>query len=182
MIARCCARLVWDADNHHTWPVHAGGCDGVGAEHCVVRMQQMRAQRRAAALIDSVAKQAALADLALRPGQFVSTWHGARVGMVVKVNKVSVKVRMVGGRSERHVVVDNNLDPRHVERAAPTLPAPPEPGTAVLVGDHGGHLRRARVVAVDGPLFEATYSLKSGQWRSGWFDLAAIQPSEVNSL
>jgi hypothetical protein len=32
------------------------------------------------------------------------------------------------------------------------------------------------VVAVDGPLLEATYSLKSGQWRSAWFDLMAIWP------
>ena len=44
-----------------------------------------------------------------------------------------------------------------------------------LLCDHGGHTRDARVVAVDGPLFEATYSLKSGQWRSAWFDVTAIQ-------
>ena len=37
------------------------------------------------------------------------------------------------------------------------------------------------VVEVDGPLFEATYALKSGQWRSGWFDVAALQPSEAGS-
>ncbi|MEN4476710.1 hypothetical protein [Mycolicibacterium cosmeticum] len=62
------------------------------------------------------------------------------------------------------------------------LRTPPEPGAEVVVRDHGGHLRRAQVVEVDGPLFEATFSLKSGQWRRRWFDLAAIEPSEVNSL
>jgi hypothetical protein len=170
-----------DADNHHTWPVHAGGCDGVGPEPCVVRLEQLRAQRRADALIDSVAKETALRDLALTPGQFVTTWHGARVGRVVKVNKVSVKVRMVGGRADRHAVVEKNLDPRNVERGAPSLPVPPNPGVEVVLRDHGGHIRRARVVEVDGPMFEATYSLKSGQWRSGWFDLAAIQTSEVGA-
>ena len=30
-------------------------------------------------------------------------------------------------------------------------------------------------------LFEATYSLKSGQYRSGWFDVAALQPCELGS-
>jgi hypothetical protein len=170
-----------DPDNHHTWPIHTGGCDGVGPEHCVVRLEQIRAERRVDALIDSVAKETALGDLALTPGQFVTTWHGARVGMVVKVNKVSVKVRLVGGRADRNTVVEKNLDPRHVELAAASLPAPPAVGVEVVVRDHGGRIRRAEVVEVDGPLFEATYALKSGQWRSGWFDVAALQPSEAGS-
>lgn len=171
-----------DADDHATWSVHAGGCDGVGEEHCVVRLEQMRAERRADALIDSVAKKTALRDLDLTPGQFVSTWHGARVGLVVKVNKLSVRVRMVGGRADHNVVIEKNLDPRYVELTGSSLPVPPpEPGVEVVLRDHGGHIRLARVVEVDGPLFEATYSLKSGQWRSGWFDLPAIQPSEVSS-
>lgn len=42
--------------------------------------------------------------------------------------------------------------------------------------DGGGHTRRAQVVAVDGPLSEAAYVSKSGQWRSGWFGLLALQP------
>lgn len=46
---------------------------------------------------------------------------------------------------------------------------------------NSGHSRRAEVVAADGPLFEATYALKSGQPRSGWFDLAALQQPEVGS-
>jgi hypothetical protein len=37
------------------------------------------------------------------------------------------------------------------------------------------------VVAVDGPLLEVTYSLKSGQWRSAWFDLMAIEPGAGQS-
>ncbi|MBS1693101.1 MAG: hypothetical protein JST91_12855 [Actinobacteria bacterium] len=69
-----------DAENHQSWPVHAGGCDGAGPERCAVRVQQMRTERRTDALIDSVAKETALRDLALWPGQFVTTWHGARVG------------------------------------------------------------------------------------------------------
>jgi hypothetical protein len=169
------------ADNHHTWPVHAGGCDGVGPEHCVVRMEQLRAVRRADALIDSVAKETALRGLALTPGQFVTTWHGARVGRVVRVNKVSVKVRMIGVRGDRHEVVEKNLDPRYVERAAPSLPAPPNLGVEVVLRDYGGHIRRAQVVELDGPLFEATYSLKSGLWRSGWFDVAALHTAEMGS-
>jgi hypothetical protein len=55
------------------------------------------------------------------------------------------------------------------------------PGVEVVLREHGGHIRHAQVVEVDGPLFEATYSLKSGLWRSGWFDLAALQPSELGS-
>ena len=32
------------------------------------------------------------------------------------------------------------------------------------------------VTTWDGPLFEAAYSLKSGQWRSAWFDVLALRP------
>jgi hypothetical protein len=168
-----------DPDDHSTWPVHAGGCDGDGEEHCARRIEQMRAERRVEALIDSVAKETALRDLALSPGQFVTTWHGARVGLVVKVNQVTVKVRVIGARGDRHAVVEKNLDPRYVQIASPaSLPRPPKSGDTVLLGDYGGHTRQAQVVAVDGPLFEAMYSLKSGQWRSAWFDLTAIQPGE----
>jgi hypothetical protein len=46
----------------------------------------------------------------------------------------------------------------------------------VVIRDHGGHVRHARVTEVDGPLFEAAYSLKSGQWRSAWFDVLALHP------
>ncbi len=122
-----------------------------------------------------------LRDLRLTVGQFVTTWHGARVGQVVKVNKVTVKVRMIGGRDDRNAVVEKNLDPRYVELAPNSLPAPPKPGSEVVVRDHGGYVRAARVIETDGPLFEATYSLKSGQWRSGWFDVAAIQRGEGQS-
>ncbi len=69
-----------DADDHSTWAVHAAGCDGEGDEHCVVRIEQMRAERRADALIESVAKETTLSDLHLTVGQFVTTWHGARSG------------------------------------------------------------------------------------------------------
>jgi hypothetical protein len=170
-----------DADDHSTWPVHAGGCDGEGGERCVVRIEEMRAQRRVDALIESVTKETALRDMHLRVGQFVTTWHGARVGQVVKVNKVTVKVRMIGGRNNRNEVVEKTLDPRHVEPAPDSLPAAPQPGSEVVVRDHGGHVRTARVIETDGPLFEATYSSKSGQWRSSWFDVAAIQPGTGQS-
>jgi hypothetical protein len=123
-----------DAEDHSTWPVHAGGCDGEGEQQC------------------------------------------ARVGMVVKVNKVTVKVRLIGGRGDRYAVVEKNLDPRYVRIASSSLSCPPTPGEVMLLRDHGGRTRQARVVAVDGPLFEATYSLKSGEWRSAWFDLTAIEP------
>jgi hypothetical protein len=168
-----------DADDHWTWPVHAGGCDGVGSEHCWARMEQMRAARRVDALIESVAKETALRESAFSPGQFVTTWRGSRVGLVVKVNKVTVKVRMIGGREDGNVVLEKNIDPRYVHPAAASLPALPTAGDEVVLRDRGGHVRQARVVEVDGPLFEATYSLKSGQWRSGWFDLLALQPSEA---
>jgi hypothetical protein len=51
-----------DPGDHATWPVHAGGCDGEGALNCAERIGQVRAQRRAEALTESVARETALRD------------------------------------------------------------------------------------------------------------------------
>lgn len=164
-----------DPDNHETWPVHMGGCDGLGRQHCVIRMDEVRIQRRVDSLLTSVEKETTLRELGLAVGDTVTTWRGYRAAKVVKLNRVSVKVRMIGPREEKNAVVERNLDPRYVRRAPDTLPTPPAVGDTVTLRDHGGHIREAQVVAVDGPLFEATYTLKSKQWRSGWFDIVAIQ-------
>jgi len=165
-----------DADNHETWPLHAGGCDGYGRQHCAIRIDEVRFQRRVDSLLTSVEKETTLRDLGLAVGDTVTTWHGARAGKVVKLNKVTVKVRMIGPREEKNAVVERNLDPRYVQRAAETLPAAPSVGDTVTLRDHGGFTREATVMMVDGPLFEATYALKSKQWRSGWFDVVALRP------
>ncbi len=159
-----------DADDHTSWLVHLDGCDGDGSR-CAVRIEQLRVERRVEALLDSVAKKTAVREAGWVPGQFVTTWYGSRVGVVVKVNKVTVKVRLAGSQGP----YEKNLDPRCRQPAPASLPAPPAIGDEVVVRDRGGHSRHARVVAVDGPLLEATYSLKSGQWRSRWFDLLASQ-------
>jgi hypothetical protein len=165
-----------DPGDHATWLVHAGGCDGEGALYCAERIGQVRAGRRAEALTESVARETALREAGLSPGLTVTAWHGRRVGVVVKVNKVSVKVRFVGGQRDQYALVEKNLDPRHVRPAPESLPPPLLPGGEVVIRDHGGHVRHARVTEVDGPLFEAAYSLKSGQWRSAWFDVLALHP------
>jgi hypothetical protein len=165
-----------DPEDHATWPVHAGGCDGEGGLHCAERIEQVRAQRRADALTESVARETALREAGFSPGLVVTAWHGGRVGVVVKVNKVSVKVRFVGGRRGQYALVEKNLDPRHIHPAPETLPPPPLPDEEVVIRDHSGHIRHARVAEVDGPLFEAAYSLKSSHWRSAWFDVLALHP------
>lgn len=165
-----------DPGDHATWPVHASGCDGEGALRCAERIGQVRAQRRAEALTESVAGETALRDAGLSPGLTVTAWHGRRVGVVVKVNKVSVKVRFAGGQRDQYALVEKNLDPRHVRPAPESLPPPLLPGGEVVIRDHGGHVRHARVTEAGGPLFEAAFSLKSGQWRSAWFDVSALPP------
>ena len=164
-----------NANNHATWWIHATGCEGEGPEHCKTRIEEMHASRRVDALLVSVAKQTALTELALTVGDVVTTWDGARAGVVVKLNKVTVKVRMVGGRADKYVPGERNLDPRFVHRAPDALPVTPAVGDTVQVRDyHGGRLRTASVVDTDGPMFEATYALKSKQWRSAWFDVTML--------
>lgn len=95
-----------DPEDHETWPVHMGGCDGEGPLHCAERIEQARAQRRAYARAESAARETALRDAGLSPGRVVTAWYNSRVGVVVKVNRVSVKVRFVGGMRDHYLPVE----------------------------------------------------------------------------
>lgn len=167
-----------DARDHDTWTFHLAGCPGYGSGHCVVQIEEAaaarRLERREAALAASAEKEVALGRLGLAPGQAVTAWDGSRVGVVVKLNKVSVKVRLVGGLKDRYAVVERNLDPRHIAPVPATLPPRPDCGARVTLRDHYGHARLATVTRVDGPLFEVSYALASGRQRTGWFDQAAL--------
>lgn len=162
-------------DDHRTWWLHIGGCDQQGTAPCRVRIDEMRAERRAEALLDSIAKETALREPRMRVGAYVTAWSGRRIGQIVKINKVSVKVRMIGSREDGHVITEKNLDPRYVSVVHEHFRAVPEVDDEVVLRDHGGYTRSARVVTVDGPLFEASYSIKNGEWRSAWFDVLCLK-------
>ena len=168
-------RLVGvDPDNHETWELHTRGCDGIGAAHCQIRIEKKRVE----SLLDSIAKETTLKELGFVPGETITTWNGARVGVVVKTNRVTVKIRTTGTRSKGYVPVERNVDPRYVQRATDAVPATPAVGDAVTIRDYGGHVRTVTVVATDGPLFEATYVLKSKQCRRVWFDVTMLQAAK----
>ena len=165
-----------DPDNHETWEIHIGGCDGEGRAHCATRKENLRIERRVESLIESVAKETALREAGFEVGQHVLAWYDSRIGKVVKINRVTVKVRLIGTKV-RGRVEEKNLDPRYVSPAPDTLPAPPAVGDEIDILENGtsGRLRHAQVVTVDGPLFEATYTIKSGETRTRWYDLLAIR-------
>lgn len=174
---------VFDIDpgDHSTWLIHMGRCDGGGPAHCSVRLDQIRQDQRDEAFLLSTEKEAALRRLSLAPGQYVMFSYDSKIGVVVKINKITVKVRFVsGGTNLPKTVITKNLDPRYIKPAPPGLPEAPDVGSTVTLRDRG-RVREALVVAVDGPLFEATYSLKSGQWQSGWFDLLALGTARVDT-
>ena len=165
-----------DPENHETWPIHVGNCDGVGRAHCNVRTENLRIERRVEYLIESVAKEAVIREAGFKVGQHVLAWYDSRVGVVVKINRVTVKVRLLGTKV-RGRIEEKNLDPRYVSPAPDTLPAPPAVGDEIDILENGtsGRLRHATVLDVDGPLFEATYTIKSGETRTRWYDLLAIR-------
>jgi hypothetical protein len=163
-----------DPDDHATWHLHLDGCDGEGGRHCGERIEDMRVTRRVDALIESVQKETAAREWSV--GQAVCAWYGTRLGRIVKINKVTVKVRMIGNRSrDGNDVIDKNLDPRYITPVPRTAPTVPEVGDMVTLRDYGGHTRSARVTEVDTPLFEAEYTLKSKQLRRRWFDPFSLQ-------
>lgn len=162
-----------DPDNHATWDLHLDGCDGLGVRHCDERVEEMRLARRVDALIESVHKETAAREWSV--GQPVSAWYGSRVGRIIKINKVTVKVRMVGNQMrDGNALIEKNLDPRYITTVPETVPATPEVGDTVTLRDHRGHIRVALVTAVDTPLFEAEYTLRSKEVRKVWFDPLAL--------
>lgn len=163
-----------DPNNHATWDLHLNGCDGLGSSHCHERMEEMRLARRVESLIESVHKETAAREWSV--GQRVSAWYGNRVGRIVKINKVTVKVRMVGNQMrDGNSLIEKNLDPRYITTVPENVPKTPKVGDTVKLRDHRGHTRVALVVEVDSPLFEVEYALKSKEIRRAWFDPLALR-------
>lgn len=167
-----------DPYDHATWPLHLKNCDGEGRIHCEDRLEEMRQERNIVSRVEnltaSVEKEAALKALDLSVGDAVVAWRGHRVGLVTKVNKVSVKVRHVGARVDKYPIEEKNMDPRWLAAVPAETPAPPAVGDWVTVREQNRYTREGSVVAVDGPLFELSYLYKDGRHNQRWFDVGEL--------
>lgn len=168
-----------DPLNHQTWPVHAGDCNGQGinctdgqreAEIAKAMDNLDRQQERAKWSSDNALQ---VASGRFEIGQLVSAWCGDRIGMVVKHNRVTVKVRMVGPRAEGYQPIEKTIKPHFL---SPIIEAAEGPAIdeVITVCCWDGREREARVVDALKPLFLAEYKIQSGKTRQAWFDLGRI--------
>jgi hypothetical protein len=170
-----------DAAIHATWPLHRGDCDGAGGESCDGRIAELAAQRfeaQEAARHERRERGRRDAELiasgAFRVGQPVLAYYDSRAGMVTKINRVTVKVKHLGGQADRYEPVEKNYSPAYLNplpqnalTAAETLRA----GQSVEFLDWGRPQRTGEVGEVAGPLFRVAYRLASGQLRTRWIDV-----------
>jgi hypothetical protein len=110
-----------DANDHTTWPFHCGGCDGLGAANCAERVAQMAAQRFEELEADRLARRErsrrdaeCIASGAFIVGQPVLAYYDSRAAVVVKVNKVTVKVRHIGWNATGYELVERNYSPTYL--------------------------------------------------------------------
>jgi hypothetical protein len=170
-----------DPDVHFTWPLHVGGCDGAGCESCDARITELAAQRfEEQEAIRHERRQRArrdaevLASGAITVGQHVLAYYDSRAGVVTKINRVTVKVKHIGGQSNHYALVERNYSPAYVHplpAGAAAAAAAIVPGQRVEFIDRGRRQRSGEVVEVAGPLLRVRYRLASGQARTAWIDV-----------
>jgi hypothetical protein len=173
-----------DANDHTTWPFHGGGCDGLGSANCPQRVAEMTAQRFEELETDRLERRERsqrdathIASGAFRVGQPVLAYYDSRAAVVVKLNKVTVKVRHIGWKSNGYQLVERNCSPADLHnlpaRAVETLGATAV-GQRVEFTDWGGRKRVGDIQQTDGPLLQVGYQLASGHHRTAWIDLLRL--------
>jgi hypothetical protein len=97
--------------------------------------------------------------------------------VVTKINRVTVKVKHVGGQKDSYQPVERNYSPAYLQplpeasvRAVAALSA----GQSVQFLDWGGRRRTGEVVDAEGPLLQVHYQLASGQTRTNWIDVLRL--------
>jgi hypothetical protein len=171
-------------NDHTTWPLHHGGCDGAGGDGCDARIAEMAAERFAAQEADGHERRQRsrrdaerIASGAFVVGQPVLAYYDSRAAVVVKVHKVTVKVRHIGWQFNGYALVERNYSPGYLHNLSAGLVA--KVG-AMAVGDRieftdwGGRTRVGEVVDTDGPLLQVGYQLASGQPRTAWIDVLRL--------
>jgi hypothetical protein len=164
-------------------------CDGLAGEGCEARIAELAAQRfeeQEAARHqrrERVRRDAEhIASGAFRVGQCVLAYYDSRAAVVTKINRVTVKVKHVGGQADRYQPVEKNYAPAYLHRLPDEVAAAVSgvgPGDAAVFTDWGGRRRGGEVVQVEGPLLRVDYRLASGQPRSAWIDALHLQPDPV---
>jgi hypothetical protein len=173
------------AEVHSSWPIHCGGCDRAGADGCDARIAELAAQRfEAAEAARHQRRERARADAeriaagALRVGQYVLAYYDTRAAVVTKTNRVTVKVKHVGGQADGYQLVEKNYSPTYLHRLPDDVAAAVSgvgPGDAVVFTDWGGRARHGTVTDIEGPLLRVDYRLASGQPRSTWIDALHLE-------
>ncbi|XKH58442.1 hypothetical protein LG293_17630 (plasmid) [Citricoccus nitrophenolicus] len=107
------ALRVWgsDPEDHRTWFRHLPFCDMEGPGTCGDRARARAEEKRAG----QHAKRELLAGGQYKVGDRVVAW-GFRVGTVLQINQVTVKVKLTDRRDWEQV---RNIDPTHLEHLNP---------------------------------------------------------------
>jgi hypothetical protein len=170
-----------DTDDHTTWPFHCGGCEGLGGDNCEERAAEMAAQRFEELETDRLKRRERSrrdaernASGAFVLGQPVLAYYDSRAAVVVKVSKVTVKVRHIGWKSNGYELVERNYSPAYLH----DLPARLIQAMGAIAVDQrieftdwGGRKRTGEVLETDGPLLQVGYQLASGKPRTAWIDI-----------
>lgn len=168
-----------DPEQHHTWPIHHGQCDGEGGPDCNTRMLAMEEERQAEKQAERFERQLASmhAEGRINSGEFtvgqpVLTYYDSRIGTVIKVNRVTLKVRFIGGHRDGYAIVEKNLPPEYLRPVPAHIPPAPAAASEVWIKDWRNESRiyGGIVVGHDRDLFEVQYTIKSGETRVAWFD------------
>lgn len=178
-----CKALHVDPQNHSTWLVHAGRCEGQGADcgEGIIEAEVERAreaiERKEERAEQSAENKAALTRPEFAVGKFVLCWD-KRIGRIIKHNRVSAKVEITGGPYNNHQIDTKAVKPYFMQPWA--KPFEHKIGDVVPIRAHG-RLYQATITSIDAPFFQATWTLKNKQQREQIFGFNHVVDLEAES-
>lgn len=109
-------------------------------------------------------------------GDVVKCWYGERTGEILKVNKVTVKVRIPNDNNGADRLMEKNISAAHIEdltkKEISNLKIKEKDFITVTV--RGRKYDAIATKIKPGTIF-AEYSLTNGQKRQGWFSLTSVE-------
>lgn len=115
-------------------------------------------------------------DATYTVGTVVKCWYGERFGVITEMNRLTAKVRHIGGKQAGYVMVEKSYYTDVLELHNEIIPD--LSGAEVKLMDWNSQEREGVVLAQDGPFILVRYSIKDGQQRDVWTDLGRVSVAE----
>jgi hypothetical protein len=163
--------------DHRTWLIHSGGCDQDGKEDsCMQRIEFEQASRREENHLRAGLSEISVMTSGLEKGDVVLCWYDSKLGLITKINKVSLTVKLVGSVTSGGTLVKKTLHPDYLKKITLKDYHNFQVDEQLRVKCNDGRVRDCKVTSVEDHFALVEYKLVSrDETRYCWIDPLRIQ-------